>query len=151
RTEDTGSAGVGAVTSEDDGGVLIKADVGAVEAAGLFPGTDDDAGHHFALLDVAAGDGVLDSGDEPVADSCIAASRSAQHADDKDLLGTGVIGNLQPRFLLNHLVSPIVLRDSQTPPPTSPSTRSVPALNGLRPVGLAGSHLLVSLAELVDE
>src|SRR3954464_9140720 len=50
RPEDAGAAGVvGGV--DEDGGVLIEADVGAVVAPELLLGAHDHGGHHFALLD----------------------------------------------------------------------------------------------------
>src|SRR4030095_9143442 len=66
--------------------------------------------HHYrlddlALLDVAARNGVLDSSDDDVAAPRVSATGSAKHTDAQDLLGTGVVGDLEPRLLLDHLCS----------------------------------------------
>src|SRR5690554_2443977 len=91
-----------AVVLEDHGGVLVELDVRAVRAAALLAGTHDDRLDDVALLDVAPGDGVLDGGDDDVADSRVAAPRATENTDAKDLLGTGVVGDAKPRLLLDH-------------------------------------------------
>src|SRR3954452_4349707 len=90
--EDAGPARV-AVVAQDDGRVLVEADVRAVGAAALLDGADDDGLDHVALLDVAAGDRVLDGGDDDVADAGVATARAAEHADAENLLGTRVVGD----------------------------------------------------------
>ena len=67
RAEDAGAARLLLVVDEH-GGVLVEADVAAVGTALLLLGADDDALDDVALLDRGAGDGVLDGGDEDVAD-----------------------------------------------------------------------------------
>ena len=57
---------------------------------------------HLTAFDVAAGDGVLDGRHDDVADTGVAPTRSAQHANAQNLFGAGVVGDLDPRFLLNH-------------------------------------------------
>ena len=61
---------------DEHGGVLVEADVAAVGTALLLLGADDDALHDVALLHRGAGDGVLDRGDEDVADRGVAPARS---------------------------------------------------------------------------
>src|SRR5699024_1943643 len=100
-TEDAGPAGL-AVGPEDDGGVLVELDVRAVDTAALLGRADDDRLDDVALLDVAAGDGVLDGGDDRVADTGVPAAGAAEHTDAQDLLGTGVVGDAQSRLLLDH-------------------------------------------------
>src|SRR5699024_5346588 len=38
----------------------------------------------------------------------IAASRATEYTDGENFFRTGVVGNLEPRFLLNHLLTPVV-------------------------------------------
>ena len=57
---------------DEHGGVLVEADVAAVGTALLLLDADDDALDDVALLDGGAGDGVLDGGDEDVADRGVA-------------------------------------------------------------------------------
>src|SRR5690606_15502634 len=65
------------------------------------------------LLHVATGDRVLDGGDDRVADAGVATTRAAENTDAKDLLRTGVVGDLEPRLLLDHwfllVVEPVLL------------------------------------------
>ena len=61
------------VVLEDHRGVLVELDVGAVGTTGLLHGADDDGLDHVALLDVAAGDRVLDGGDDGVAQAGVPA------------------------------------------------------------------------------
>ena len=69
------------VVLDEDGGVLVEADVAAVGTALLLLGADDDALHDVALLDGRAGDGVLHGGHEDVADRGVAAAGAAEHLD----------------------------------------------------------------------
>src|SRR6266545_2728733 len=93
---------------DDDGSVLVEADVGAVGAALLLLGA------HVAFLDRAARDGVLHRRDDDVADGGVASPGAAEHADAQDLLGTRVVGDLESRLLLDHLLGP--LHDLGHPP-----------------------------------
>ena len=68
----------------------------------LLDGTDDNGLDHIALLDRPARDRVLDRGDNDVAQAGIASLRSTEHANGKEFLGTRVVGDMKPRFLLNH-------------------------------------------------
>ncbi len=70
-----------------------------------FDRTHDNGLDDLALLDVAARDGVLDGGDDDVTYAGVTATGSAEHAYAQDLLGTRVVGDLEPRLLLNHLFS----------------------------------------------
>src|SRR6185436_5059127 len=104
RAEDACAARV-VVGLDEDGSVLVELDVAAVGTAALLDGAHDHGLDDLAALDVAAGDGFLDGRHDDVADAGIAARRAAEHADAQDLLGTRVVGDLQPRFLLNHSLS----------------------------------------------
>ncbi|MPN10977.1 hypothetical protein SDC9_158275 [bioreactor metagenome] len=71
----------------------------------LLGGTDDDGLDHIALLDVAAGDGVLHGGHDRVTETGVATLRATEHTDAQDLLGTSVVGDSQSRLLLDHFFS----------------------------------------------
>src|SRR4051812_11972452 len=112
--EDAGPARV-AVAAQDDCRVLVEADVRTVGAAALLDGADDDRLDDVALLDVAAGDRVLDGGDDDVADTGVAAARTTEHADAEDLLRTRVVGDPKSRLLLDHFSFPSSRRFSVEP------------------------------------
>src|SRR3954471_2910202 len=101
RTEDAGASRLHLVVDED-GGVLVEADVAAVGTALLLLHADDDALHDVALLDRGAGHGVLHGRHEDVADSCVAPTRTAEHLDAQHFARPRVVGHLQPRLLLDH-------------------------------------------------
>src|SRR5699024_8063592 len=103
RAEDTGTARF-AVVLENHGGVLVEADVGTVRATAFLAGTNHDRPDDVAVLDVPAGNRILDGGDERVADAGVATSRAAEHAHAQDFLGAGVVGDLQSRLLLDHSI-----------------------------------------------
>ena len=88
--------------ADEDGGVLVEADVGAVRATALLDGAHDHGLDDVALLDAGTGQRVLHRADDDVADPGIAPTGAAEHPDAQDLLGTGVVGDAQPRLLLNH-------------------------------------------------
>src|SRR5690606_6687625 len=102
RTEDAGAARL-PVVLQDHGGVLVELDVRAVGTAGLLDRAHHDRLDDIALLDVAAGDGVLHRGDDDVAQARVAAVGAAEHADGEQLLGARVVGDLESRFVLDHL------------------------------------------------
>src|SRR5215207_5818507 len=79
--EDTGAAGCEVVLAQH-GRVLVEADVAAVGTTLLLLGAHDDALDDVALLHTGAGDGVLDGGDEDVADRGVPTARAAEHLDD---------------------------------------------------------------------
>src|SRR5215217_9791226 len=101
-TEDAGASRL-AVVPQDHCGVLIELDVRAVDAAMFLRGPYHYRLDDLALFNVAARDGVFDRSDDDVADARIPATGSAEHADAQDLLGTRVVGDLEPRLLLDHL------------------------------------------------
>src|SRR5690606_2408667 len=108
RTEDAGATGVRLLALENHRSVLVELDVRTVLTTGLLDGADDDRLDDIALLDVAAGDGVLHRGDDDVTNAGVATMRSAEHTDAQQLLGTRVVGDAQSRLLLNHFFSPVV-------------------------------------------
>src|SRR5947208_16559043 len=68
RSEDAGAARL-VVRLDQHRGVLVEPDVAAVRPPLLLGGADDDRLDDVALLHRATGDGVLDRGDDDVADT----------------------------------------------------------------------------------
>src|SRR5438067_442742 len=99
--EDAGAARVHLVVDEHQR-VAIEAHVAAVVAARRLLRADHDALDHVARLHVAAGDGLLDAGDDDVAQPGVAPAAAAEHLDAHALFGAGVIRHVQVRILLNH-------------------------------------------------
>src|SRR5699024_1920654 len=112
-TENTGAARF-AVGSEDHRGVLVKFDIGTVGATPLLIGAHDHRGHHFAAFDVAAGNSVFHRGHDGIANAGVPPAGSTQNPDTQDLLGSGVVGDLQPRLLLNHRISYLAFSRTST-------------------------------------
>src|SRR3984957_11173746 len=99
--EDAGPAGLLLVIDEN-GGVLVEADVAPVGTPLLLLGPHDDALDDVALLHGGTGDGVLDRGHEHVTDAGVAPARPSEHADAEHLARARVVGHPEPRLLLNH-------------------------------------------------
>src|SRR5262249_6343104 len=99
--EDACAAGVLLVVDQHQG-VAVEADVAAVVAARRVLAADHHALDDIAGLDVAAGDGLLDAGDDDVAQPGVATPRAAEHLDAHHLLGAGVIRDVEVGILLNH-------------------------------------------------
>ena len=78
---------------DQDRGVLVEGDVGAVLAAELLAGADDDRLDDLALADAAVRGRLLDGGGDHVADPRVAAVRAALDADAEDLAGARVVGD----------------------------------------------------------
>src|SRR6185437_4795587 len=100
-SEDAGGPRL-AVVGDQDGGVLVEPDVGAVLAPGLLGRPHDDRPGHVALLHLAGGDGILDRHHHDVAQAGVAAFAAAQHADDERAPGARVVRDPENRFLLDH-------------------------------------------------
>src|SRR3954466_4631303 len=83
------------VLPQDDRGVLVELDVGPVGPAALLGGAHDDSPDDVALLDVAAGDGVLDRADDHVTDAGVPTTGATEDPDAQNLLGAGVVGDLE--------------------------------------------------------
>src|SRR5699024_8894711 len=101
RPKDTGASGV-LVLLDEDGGVLVEANIGTVVAADALLAADDNGLDHIALLHIAVGGSLAHGGDDHVTNVAVLALGTAQHTDALDFLGAGVVGNLQITFLLKH-------------------------------------------------
>src|SRR5438270_1740142 len=99
--EDAGAARV-VGRGEKDGRVLVEADQGAVRALVFLLYPHHDRLNHLAFLDLAAGLGGLDGGRDDVAHRGVLAVVAARDADDQELLGSGVVRDLEACFLLDH-------------------------------------------------
>src|SRR4051812_43854504 len=88
---------------DDHGSVLVEGDEGAVVAPELLLRANDDGLDDLALLDGALRAGGLHRGGDDVADVRVLAARAALHADDEDLAGAGVVGDLEACLVLDHL------------------------------------------------
>src|SRR5262249_54107377 len=102
RTEDAGSAR-GPRVVDQHRGVLVEGDVGAVAPAELLARAHHDGLDDLALADAAVWGRLLDGGGDGVADPRVAAVGSALDADAEDLARAGVVGDLEPGLLLDHL------------------------------------------------
>src|SRR5262249_32821957 len=68
-------------------------DVGAVLAAALFDGADDNRLGDVALLDRRPGDRVLDRHHDDIAEPPVTAMMTPEHLDALGALGAGVVGD----------------------------------------------------------
>src|SRR4051812_830936 len=100
--EDAGAARV-VLRVDDDGGVLVEGDVGAVVAPELLAGAHDDRLDDLALLDRPLRVGGLDRRGDDVPHARIAAAGAALDADAEDLASAGVVGDLEAGLVLDHL------------------------------------------------
>ena len=66
---------------DENGGVLVETDVGAVRAADALGGADDNGLDHIALLDAATRGGLADAGDDDVAHVAVLALGAAKNTD----------------------------------------------------------------------
>ena len=101
RAEDPRAAGVALVVDED-GRVLVETDVAAVGTAELLGRAHDHGAHHIALLDGRVGNGLLDAGDDDVADPGRGLLRPTHDPDALDGPGAGIVGHLEAAVLLDH-------------------------------------------------
>ena len=79
-SKDTSTLGA-LVGHDDNGGVLIKADVGAVVTAQAVLATDDDGLDHVALLHGTTGSSLLDAANHDVTDVCVSLAGTAQYTE----------------------------------------------------------------------
>src|SRR3954453_8387936 len=107
RSEDARATRVLARVDQDCG-VLVEADVGAVLAAERLLRAHDNCADDLALLDRAVRHGLLDGADDDVAHARVAAVRAAGHPDAEDLASPGVVCDAQSRFLLDHRARSVI-------------------------------------------
>src|SRR5262245_49140752 len=93
--EDACSARVLVFLVEQHQSVAIEADIAPVVAPGRFFEPHDHALDNFTWLDIAAGDCLLDTGDDDITEAGIASPAAAQHLDAHALLGAGVVRNVE--------------------------------------------------------
>ena len=99
--EDT-SAARGFILFDNDGGVFVETDIGAVGTAKTFFRANDDGFNDVALLDLTAWGGGFDGGNDNVADIGVAAEGAAEHANTHNFLCAGIIADVEAGLLLNH-------------------------------------------------
>src|SRR5690606_18582113 len=99
--EDAGADGLMLVVQQH-GGVAVEADQRAVGAAHALAGAHHDGVVDVALLDLAARDRVLHRHLDDVADAGVTALGAAEHLDAHQLLGTGVVGDVEKALHLDH-------------------------------------------------
>src|SRR5258708_24776682 len=102
RPEDTRADRLELV-GQQDGRVGVEADQRPVGAAHAALGAHHDGVIHFAFLDFAARDGVLDADLDDIAGGGIAPLGAAQHLYAHAALGAPVIGYIQYGSHLNHV------------------------------------------------
>src|SRR5574341_488172 len=79
---------------QEHSGVSIEFDVGSIRAPKFLCGSDHHRPHHVTFLHRAFRDRFLDVRDDDVAQASVPLRRSPQHLDQRDPLGTGIVGHL---------------------------------------------------------
>lgn len=100
RAEDTGAAWV-VVLVDENAGVRVEAENGAVRTADRESCANDDCLNHGALFDRGGGDGVTNVSGDDIADAC-GAGALAEHADHFCGASAGVVSNGDFGFHLDH-------------------------------------------------
>src|SRR3990170_2530375 len=102
RAEDARAPGVDPVGVQDDGGVVVEPDVRTVLAPVLLGRPDDDRFDHVALVHRPVRRRRLDRRHDHVADRARPAPGSAHNMDHQQLAAAGVVGDFEPRLVLDH-------------------------------------------------
>ena len=105
RSEDTGAYGL-LILVDDNGCVLVELDVAAVCSSGAGGGSYDNGLNDLSLLDDAAGGRVFYGTYDDVTDISLLTACAAEDTDAEEFLCSGIVGNLQSGFCLDHLVPP---------------------------------------------
>ena len=105
RAKDTGTDGL-VVVVQDNGGVAVKTDGGAIVATYFFGGANDDGLTDVAFFHATAWDGFLDRDDNDVAYGCVFTLGTTQNLDALNTASAAVVSNIQVGLHLDHLVSP---------------------------------------------
>src|SRR5207302_1956372 len=93
RSEDTRATRI-LLVGQNDGGVLVEADVGAILATIHLRRADDHGLDDIAFLYSGVRRGLLHRGNDDVADPGVAPAGASGHQDAHDLFGAGVVGHL---------------------------------------------------------
>src|SRR5262249_6379901 len=101
RAKDARAARVALVVDED-GRVLVEADVAAIRAAVFLRRADHDGADHVALLHGGRRDGLLDAGNDHVTHAGRGLLRAAHDPDALDRACARVVGDLEAGLLLDH-------------------------------------------------
>lgn len=99
-SEDT-SAARGFIFFDNDGGVFVETDIGAVGSAKTFFRANDDSFNDIAFFDLTAGSGGFNGGNDNVADIGVTAEGAAEHANTHNFLRAGIIADVESGLLLN--------------------------------------------------
>src|SRR6266478_3027634 len=92
-----------------DRGVVVEADVGAIPAPALFAHAHNHRLYHGALLDLALRRGFLDRRSDDVAESGLQTDVAAQRQNAHQLARAGIVRHRQPGSHLNHRSAPLSL------------------------------------------
>src|SRR5690606_25197153 len=103
--EDTGADRF-ALVVQDDGGIAVEADRGAVFTADFLGGAHDDGLADVALLHAALRNRLLHRHHDDVADRGITAVRTAKNLDALHPACAGVVSYIQIRLHLDHWFTP---------------------------------------------
>ena len=127
---------------DDHARVVVASHDRTVDAPNRRARPHDDRLDDLALLDRRARDRALDRADDDVADVCVDVTAAAADVNHEQLARAAVVGDLQPRFLLDHLARSTISTRRQrfsresgrhsmirTTSPTLASLRSSCALN----------------------
>src|SRR5664279_802362 len=95
-----------ALVVDEDGSVLVEADVAAVGSAVFLGGADHHGTDHVALLDGRVRDRLLHAGDDHVTDFRGRRARTAHDPDALDHAGARVVRDPEPGLLLDHASVP---------------------------------------------
>src|SRR5579859_5974110 len=132
RPEHAGADGLICIVDQNRG-VIVKADVGAILAARLLAHANDDALHDFSFLDLAFRRGFFHRRGDNVAESGFQSGIAADGQNAHQLSRAGIVGHRQPGSHLNHGFSSLRLLSRRVP---RRHFRQAPALElGERPRG----------------
>src|SRR5258706_4865758 len=95
---------------DQNGGIRIEADVGAILAPGFFPHPNDYAADHFTLLDSRFRRGFLHAGGDDVAQARAQSQVAAARQDAHQLARAAVVGHLEHCPHPDHGFSPLSSR-----------------------------------------
>src|SRR5262249_47477712 len=87
---------------DQNGGVLVEPDVGAVLPLRLLGRSHDHRLGDVALLHLTGGNRVLDGDYHGIAESGVTPLTPAEHPDHKRTSSTRIVGDAKDGFLLNH-------------------------------------------------